>query len=227
MLIISLFFFQASKSKLFTSITSTTLLLTALLGILRIVGQLSHYHAPLDVLFHLEGYELPRVVASLFPESLNPAIKARIAKGLNAVPTSEEREYNERGYVKENAGISQDLSISLAPLQTLDEPIRLCYGKEWHRFPNHFMVPAGVEVQFIKSEFSGILPKHFDASVHGVGFENARDSAAATLDSTLGWLWPWRDITRRSQTGFNDLNLEEQDRYVSFFGACLPSLDAH
>ncbi|WFD23565.1 dextrin dextranase [Malassezia equina] len=37
----------------------------------------------------------------------------------------------------------------------------LCYGKEWHRFPSHFFVPPSMRVDFVESEFDGILPHHF------------------------------------------------------------------
>ncbi|SPO30486.1 related to ALG9 - mannosyltransferase [Ustilago trichophora] len=204
--------YRASKSSLFTTITSSILAVGVLLGVLRSVGQLNNYHSPFDVLFHFEGYELPRVVASKFPETLSPAIQQRIARGLSPVATEQEKDYNDRGYGAENKGNSVDLTIDLSPLTTLDKPIRLCYGKEWHRFPTHFLVPAGVEVEWIKSEFSGILPKHFD--VDAASPVQPSDVVAHTLDATLGWTWPWSTVTRRVQPGFNDLNKEEPDRYV-------------
>lgn len=204
--------YRASKTSLFTTMTASILSLGALLGILRSVGQLTNYHAPFDVLFHFEGYELPRVVATAFPETLSPAIQARIAKGLSPVATEQEKEYNDRGLGAENKGVSLDLSIDLSPLQGLERGVRLCYGKEWHRFPTHFLVPAGVEVEWVKSEFDGILPKHFDVAA---SFPiQPEDGVASTLSSSVGFLWPWASTTRRLQSGFNDLNQEEFDRYV-------------
>ncbi|ETS60356.1 hypothetical protein PaG_05557 [Moesziomyces aphidis] len=202
--------YRASKSSLFTTITSTLLAAGILLGVLRSVGQLNHYHAPFDVLFHLEGYELPRLVADKFPDTLSPAIQQRIARGLPAVATSEEKEYNDRGYGAENKGVSVDLSIDLSPLATMQQPVRLCYGKEWHRFPTHFLVPAGVEVEWVRSEFRGILPKHFAHASPSP----ATDAVARVLDASLGWAWPWSSTTRRVQSGFNDMNKQELDRYV-------------
>lgn len=204
--------YRASKSSLFTTMTSSILAFGLLLGVLRSVGQLNNYHSPFDVLFHFEGYELPRVVADLFPDTLSPAIQQRISRGLSPVATKEEKEYNDRGYGEENKGVSVDLTISLSPLTSLDKPVRLCYGKEWHRFPTHFLVPAGVEVEWIKSEFNGILPKHFDTDASSA--VQPSDALVKTLDTTLGWAWPWADVTRRVQPGFNDLNREESDRYV-------------
>ncbi|KAI6178863.1 Alg9 mannosyltransferase domain containing protein [Aphelenchoides besseyi] len=81
----------------------------------------------------------------------------------------------------------------------MNNPIRLCVGKEWHRFPSSFFVPekvAGrgneiraVEMQFLKSEFRGILPKHFE----------------------MGSI---PEIMRRIPTEMNDENREESSRYV-------------
>lgn len=204
--------YRASKSRLFTTLTSGMLAVGVLFGVLRTVGQLNHYHSPFDVLFHFEGYELPRVVAQLFPETLNPAIQQRIARGLSPVATEQEKDYNDRGYGAENKGNSVDLSIDLAPLTMLEQPVRLCYGKEWHRFPTHFLVPAGVEVEWVKSEFSGILPKHFD--VDAASPVQRADGVASRLDVVQGGLWPWASVTRRVQAGFNELNREESDRYV-------------
>lgn len=206
---------QASKSSLFTTLTATILTTGILLGVLRTVGQLAHYHAPFDVLFHFEGYELPRVVAQQFPHTLSPAIQARIAKGLSPVATEEEKNHNDRGYGAENAGVSLDLSIDLKPLTTeLQQPIRLCYGKEWHRFPTHFLVPDGVQVEWIKSDFSGILPKHFDMRATSP-LQQPTGLLASSVGAAVGAsLWPWSRITRALQSGFNDLNREEHDRYV-------------
>lgn len=75
--------------------------------------------------------------------------------------------------------------LSLAPNATL------CYADEWYRFPSHFMLPDEMRAQFLKSEFDGILPKHFEW--------------------TEGFVW---DVTSQ-QRGFNDRNQEEADQYVS------------
>ncbi|KAI6242997.1 Alg9 mannosyltransferase domain containing protein [Aphelenchoides fujianensis] len=81
----------------------------------------------------------------------------------------------------------------------MNNPIRLCVGKEWHRFPSSFFVPERafgrrndvrqVEIRFLASEFRGILPKHFEEG-------------------------PLPDILRRVPTEMNDENREEPSRYV-------------
>lgn len=100
--------------------------------------------------------------------------------------------------------------------------LRLCYGKEWHRFPSTYLVPAGVDVDFVQSDFRGILPKHF-ATPLGSSASRVSDGElpppVPLLDAVLGWAWPWKASTRASRSGFNDLNLEETDRYVDV-GQC-------
>uniref|UniRef100_A0A915BD27 Mannosyltransferase n=2 Tax=Parascaris univalens TaxID=6257 RepID=A0A915BD27_PARUN len=78
--------------------------------------------------------------------------------------------------------------------------IHVCVGKEWYRFPSSFFLPSGVvdrrgrkwdaKLNFIKSEFSGLLPKPFADG-------------------------PLPNITRMIPTHMNDLNREEPTRYVS------------
>ncbi|PWN47947.1 hypothetical protein IE53DRAFT_389894 [Violaceomyces palustris] len=204
--------YKASKTSLFRNFTTGLVLTSMLLGVLRIVSTLSNYHAPMDVLFHLEGTELPRVVATLFPETLSDDVRARIQAGLPAVASAEERDDAERGHGTVE-GRSRDLSIDLSPLKRVQPPIRLCYAKEWHRFPTHFLVPDGVEVEFVRSEFKGILPRHFEGSP--AARVEGEDVIAQGLDTSLGWLvWPWQGFTRNRNLRFNDLNLEMEDVYV-------------
>lgn len=86
-----------------------------------------------------------------------------------------------------------EFTIQLEPLAALD--LRLCLGKEWHRFPSSWLVPDEVETRFIESEFKGILPKVWEAGGNG----------------TAGI---WGRATGVLPSGMNDRNLEERDRYV-------------
>jgi len=80
------------------------------------------------------------------------------------------------------------------------DPIRLCIGKEWHRFHSSFFIPESVsdrhgnkrvvELQFLQSEFRGLLPRHYP-----------QGSIPA--------------ITRIIPADMNDMNLEEPTRYVT------------
>src|SRR5712671_1075811 len=84
--------------------------------------------------------------------------------------------------------------IDLSPIK--DFHLRMCYGKEWYRFPGHYLVPDGIRVDWIKSEFDGMLPAHF-YETHGI------------RSRVFG--------TRNISVGLNDLNKEEPMHYVSVF----------
>ncbi|EDV22011.1 uncharacterized protein TRIADDRAFT_29833 [Trichoplax adhaerens] len=45
------------------------------------------------------------------------------------------------------------------------QDINVCVGKEWHRFPSNFFLPNRYtcQLQFVKSEFRGQLPKPYEA----------------------------------------------------------------
>jgi alpha-1,2-mannosyltransferase len=58
------------------------------------------------------------------------------------------------------------------------------------------LVPDGIKVEFVKSEFDGALPGHFE--------EGKQEGKA---------FW-WRDGTRRAPGGLNDLNRETPEFYV-------------
>ncbi|RHZ47619.1 hypothetical protein Glove_575g49 [Diversispora epigaea] len=80
-------------------------------------------------------------------------------------------------------------------------PINLCVGKEWYRFPSHYFLPNGVRLRFLKSNFNGQLPKYF--------MENSYlDSDGRFRMSNV------REGTWKIPEGFNDVNKEEMDRYV-------------
>ena len=72
-------------------------------------------------------------------------------------------------------------------------------GKEWYRFPSNFFLPSNNwNVKFIKSEFKGQLPQPFlTEKAHATAIE---------------------------RPNFNNLNLEELDRYVKVNGILLPKL---
>lgn len=69
----------------------------------------------------------------------------------------------------------------------------VCLGKEWYRFPSHFLVPDTMRTKFIRSEFHGLLPGEFSEAngEHGL------------FPGT--WLEP---------PGMNDENLEDVGKYT-------------
>ncbi|GLB35861.1 putative mannosyltransferase [Lyophyllum shimeji] len=86
--------------------------------------------------------------------------------------------------------------IDLSPIKNFD--LRLCVGKEWHRFPGSYLVPDGVSVEFVNCEFDGLLPGHFT-------------DIPAQEGSSTWWLRPGTSHIPEHQ---NDLNKEEPSRYV-------------
>jgi len=90
------------------------------------------------------------------------------------------------------ADISERPSIDLAPIREFE--LQLCLGKEWHRFHGHYLVPSGVSVDFVKSDFAGLLPAHFERSSFG----------------------PWwdRQGPKHTPVGLNDLNQAVDEFYV-------------
>jgi alpha-1,2-mannosyltransferase len=174
--------YRASRTSLFSTWTLSVLAASAIFSVSRILALYHYYHAPMDLMFHFQYSELPRLAVETWP-SLYPALAPEIPKGNLTVAIIHHPEH-----------------IELDPLGTLD--LRLCYAKEWHRFPGHFLVPEQVDVEFVKSEFSGILPKKWE---DGQGQRGTR----------LWWGRERVQETRKIRPEFNDRNLEEVDRYVS------------
>jgi len=141
-------------------------MVSGLLSISRIFALWHYYHAPLSVLSHLETFELPRLINDT---GLLPPLPA----GVEEIDRP---------------------SIDFTVLRQFG--LKLCLGKEWHRFPGHYLVPNGVSVDFVKSDFEGLLPAHFRSG--NMGSE------------------PWWDRkgSRNTPTGLNDLNKEVYEYYV-------------
>jgi alpha-1,2-mannosyltransferase len=140
----------------------------ALVSLSRILALWAYYHSPLSVVADFQLQELPRL--------LNDT-------GLLPPPPLGTK--------------PDDLpSIDLSPIKEFE--LRLCLSKEWHRFPGHYLIPDGIRVDFVKSEFDGLLPGHFGE--HGV-----------KVMSDGWWL---RECTRDIPNGLNDLNQEDLRHYV-------------
>jgi len=108
------------------------------------------------------------------------------------------------------AGTNEDEKprIDLSPVKEFD--LRLCVGKEWHRFPGSYLIPAGIKVDFVKSEFDGMLPRHFDE--HSASPVVAQGSTLIGALSNRFWFKPQ---TSYVPSDLNDLNKEDLSHYVS------------
>ncbi|KAH7916464.1 glycosyltransferase family 22 protein [Hygrophoropsis aurantiaca] len=156
--------YQASRSIMFSTMTILVIVTAGLISISRTLALWHYYHAPLSTFARFEAHELPRLLNVTGLLPLQP-------------PGMEE---------------SEKPSIDLSPIKEFD--LRVCLGKEWHRFPGHYLVPDGIRVDFVKSEFDGMLPAHFEARA---------------VDS-----WWDRSGTRKTPARLNDLNKEVPEYYV-------------
>ncbi|XP_005091450.1 alpha-1,2-mannosyltransferase ALG9 [Aplysia californica] len=81
--------------------------------------------------------------------------------------------------------VVSDPSVHTLPV---DKPVNVCVGKEWYRFPSSFFLPGpNWNLQFVQSEFRGLLPKPYE---------------------------PGPDGTKITPTHMNDMNREEPSRYI-------------
>eukprot|EP00105_Crassostrea_gigas_P012644 XP_011428699.1 PREDICTED: alpha-1,2-mannosyltransferase ALG9 isoform X1 [Crassostrea gigas] len=88
-------------------------------------------------------------------------------------------------YVELNR-ISSDPKVHTLPP---DKSVNVCVGKEWYRFPSNFFLPGNNwNLQFLRSEFRGQLPKPYSSG---------------------------EDATKIIPTDMNDLNREEMSRYIN------------
>ncbi|OBZ68503.1 Alpha-1,2-mannosyltransferase ALG9 [Grifola frondosa] len=166
--------YRASQATLFSRFTLSVLSASCILSISRIVAHWEYYHAPLSVTHALEAQEVPRLLNATGYVSLPPPT---VHTGSRRGSEDEETPRIDLGLIK-NFGL------------------RLCVGKEWYRFPGHYLVPEGIRVDWIKSEFDGMLPGHFTETKRRGGL----------LERVKG--------TRVVPPALNDLNKEAPAFYV-------------
>ncbi|GAA6002119.1 hypothetical protein JCM10207_003086 [Rhodosporidiobolus poonsookiae] len=165
--------YRATRTGLFSHFTRAIIVISCLLSFARMSALHKNYHAPFDITAHLQTYELTRLALSIHPE-LAPAVD----------PSLPHAEFAE--------ALSQGRALPLDSLDPLG--LRLCLGKEWHRFPSSWQVPDQLETRFIKSAFDGILPKVWEEPGEGKGL--------------------FGRATAVEPEGMNMFNKEETDRYV-------------
>ncbi|KAJ3217341.1 mannosyltransferase [Clydaea vesicula] len=132
---------------------------------------------------HVEMFRLPRFISNVFSKVFSPTILVVFV--VLSLSRSASLYYNYHSPISVYKSFYNET-------QNLDVEKRLCLGKEWHRFPSHFFIPDKVNVQFLKSDFNGLLPKHFENKENG-----------------------WRSGTWTVPSDMNDINKEEFGRYVN------------
>lgn len=70
---------------------------------------------------------------------------------------------------------------------------RVCFGKDWYRFPASYFLPRDMHAKFVRSGFRGLLPGDFSEAKSGFGF----------------WSGTWLPTS-----GLNDRNEEDAGKYV-------------
>ena len=171
---------QASRSTLFSQFTLSVVVTSSVLSLSRIMAHWKYYHSPMSVTYALEAAEVPRLLNVTGHISLSTPPLGDAGEGRRQ--SSADEEYD-----------APRIDLSLVA----DWGLRLCVGKEWYRFPGHFLVPDGVRVDWIKSEFDGMLPGHF------------------AVTAMEGELMERVKGTRVVPKELNDLNKEAASFYVS------------
>ena len=138
--------YQASQSTIFSNFSLFAILLPGVLSIGRILAMHQFYHAPFDVAHHFQYNTVPSILSSL-GYSPKP-LPANYKPYGNEVPVPE---------------------WDLDPLQHLEDPVTLCYGTEWHRYPGSFLIPEGIDVRWIKTQFDGMMPRKWEPSGETLG----------------------------------------------------------
>ncbi|KAI0094255.1 glycosyltransferase family 22 protein [Irpex rosettiformis] len=166
--------YRASQAIIFSRFTLSVVTATSVISISRGIALYKYYHAPMALTNYFEAYEIPRILNETGYVSLPPPLPA------GQLPTSDD----------DNPDVRIDYDL-INPFN-----LTLCYGKEWHRFPGSYLVPDGVRVEWVKSEFDGMLPGHFQKTLREGGL----------VSRVHG--------TRVVPKGLNDLNKEEPSFYV-------------
>lgn len=162
---------QAGRTSLFSRFTLAIAIIPAGLSISRIYALGQFFHAPLDIAYHFQYQEIPVLLTAA---GFSP----------KAIP----EEYRER---REKSEYNDEWDYSV--LNSFDPKVRICWGKEWYRFPGSFLVPEGVEIKFIKHEADMMMPRDWEPSANAAG------------------AWP-RENTRKIPHGrFNNLNAESAE----------------
>jgi alpha-1,2-mannosyltransferase len=132
---------QASRSSTFSTFTTITVLLSGLISVLRIFSIHKFYHAPFDILLHFQYSTVPSILA---------------ANGYTPVPLPD----NFVPYRNELPEPEWDYSV----LNDISPRVTLCYGGEWHRYPGSYLVPEGIQIRFLQTDFDGMMPRPWEMS---------------------------------------------------------------
>ncbi|KAG0052891.1 mannosyltransferase [Gryganskiella cystojenkinii] len=167
---------------------------SAAISLSRVLALYDHYSAPIDV--YRKAFDLVQVptLIGAEPSTSDPTV---IVTDASAV-------------------------ASAAPIAiTTDkkhEPVRVCVGKEWYRFPSHYFLPEGARLGLIKSHFDGLLPGEFYEQVSMDTIKETEDLKPSAAEgkmhrpmSRIDWRW---SAERRPGTSFVPKQMNNQNKEV-------------
>ena len=127
-------------------LTTGLLLTTTALSLSRIAALRLHYGAPMRVYSALPEVSTVTAMGKHLPTSRN-----WLADLLDRLSTRGRRKDGEMP--------------STTQVHSTEQPVHVCVGGEWHRFPSSFFLPSpAYRLAFVQSSFGGLLPTDFDAS---------------------------------------------------------------
>ena len=130
---------QASQTQLFSNLTLLVVLFTATLSLGRINALYRFYHAPIDMAFHFQTRTVPAILAAQGYTAVQPDVAA--AQGEVIRP-----------------------EWDMTALYDLEPRVTLCFAEEWYRYPSSYLVPDGIEIQWVRTEFDGMMPRRWDTA---------------------------------------------------------------
>lgn len=84
---------------------------------------------------------------------------------------------------------------------------KLCLGREWFRFPSHYLLPEGIRVRFVRTSANGMLPRYFEEA-------KTNSTGNGSNIPIKDWLTDRPGTHREPKARFNRQNQEEMDQYT-------------
>jgi alpha-1,2-mannosyltransferase len=127
---------------MFSNFTLVAIMVPSVISIFRIIAIFKFYHAPMDIAYHFQYTTIPHILTSLGHGPKPPP------KGYSP-------------YTKDEVIVPE---WDYTPLTKLDPAITLCYASEWHRYPGSYLIPEGIDVQWVQTDFDGMMPRRWERS---------------------------------------------------------------
>lgn len=121
------------------------ILIPMIISTLRVIAIFQFYHAPFDIAYHFQYTTVPQILTSL---------------GYSPKPPP-------KGYKPYNSDSKVNPEWDYSLLQKLDTPVTLCYADEWYRYPGSYLIPEGIDVQWVQTDFDGMMPRRWEHSAVG------------------------------------------------------------